>query len=54
MPLETALPRSMYFTIPEQKIIFNCVQEYLNYKPDCEDAKKIYDDFFRESWLNSN
>jgi hypothetical protein len=47
----SALNRVLYFSIPEQKIIFKCIAEYLKIDPENENARTVYEDFKRDSWL---
>lgn len=48
----SAINRVLYFSIPEQKIIFTCISEYLKINPDNEYAKSVYEDFKRDSWIH--
>ncbi len=50
----SVLNRVLYFTIPEQKIVYNAMKMYLERHPESLDAKGIRDDFYRETFEQSH
>lgn len=47
----SALGRVLYFTMNEQRVIFESIRLYLELNPDSQEAKTIYEDFYRNSFL---
>lgn len=48
--LFSSMNRAMYFSIPEQKVIYHAVKMYLEKYPDSNDVDDILTDFHRESF----
>jgi hypothetical protein len=48
--LFSAMNRALYFSIPEQKVIYYAIKQYLEQYPDSEYANSVLKDFYRESF----
>lgn len=48
--LISAMNRAMYFSIPEQKVIYDALKIYLEKNPDSTHVEGILKDFYRESF----
>ena len=42
--------RALYFSIPEQKVIYDAVKAYIKQYPNSEHADSVLKDFYRESF----
>jgi hypothetical protein len=46
----SAINRVLYFTIPEQRIVYKAMKMYLEKHPENQDAQIIKEDFYRQSF----
>ena len=48
--LFSVMNRALYFSIPEQKVIYDAVKDYIKRYPNSESADSVLKDFYRESF----